>query len=439
MNQKGDFVDTEDRKYYLENFGLDILLDRIHDNNGFFYERSFELLNDNGLRDAGVVICARVIDQGAKVTNRIGFKCGYNVGWVTCIHAKVKDITVREYVDGKFDELFPQVKLPNTMKQEIVEIAENQIRINLVPEEHFVALCSFVEAIANFGIFNLMRESFRSERENPFTYRFGFDRMMQTQVLGALRKVCPDLLDELMSEFLSELFDSAPVIWLVKVFDLLNEMYGLTKMIVTNGNYKPLYILRDRVPGPARIRIIRSLVKQVGSLRRTPGIYHNLGQSSMKVLEILGSDLFENEELLEEQNYNFFVQFHTDRIEFLDSSLYQKAIDHGIDPFEFKKKKRYAGVLIFDNVNQERDLLPKHLQPTRFQAKRIYPSKMKEQNIPQNVILERHVGGIVFDEGVYPSGMIKENVKKLKKSKSRIVRYLAKLWRRVKKNVNNNQ
>jgi hypothetical protein len=219
------------------------------------FERNYNLVNDKELDNASVVMAAQVtfrannpVTRKTEVNNSILLKGKDNIAIINCVHTAIKNIHHQ------------------SSKEEIENIAYNRqietSKIEIFPEDHFISLCSFVESIAEFGIFKLMRESFKSESENPLEISIGFNDQMQYQFIRALSKVAPEITNELMIEFIQEMFETAPANWLQEKFRILNDTYNV-KRIVRKFKYSELIL--NFVDKLDRDRKITFLIDYTGS------------------------------------------------------------------------------------------------------------------------------------------------------------------------------
>ncbi|MHA1731022.1 MAG: leucine-rich repeat domain-containing protein [Promethearchaeota archaeon] len=228
---------AEHRDYYINVHGFDPVRDRIALKNGgasYRYEHCFELANDPILFEKGVKICARVEVDFGTVRNRIVFKRGSSEATVDCVHTAVCVLEVEEafsaYSDG----------------EKIVELSRSTENrpVNLIPEEHFVSLKSYVGGLAEFGIGALLNASYHSETINPMILPFGFNSAMQKQVVHALRKVAPEATRLLIREHILYLARSVTREWFTARLGLINNIYGIRDAIFTDPDaFMELYEL----------------------------------------------------------------------------------------------------------------------------------------------------------------------------------------------------
>ncbi|MHA1732522.1 MAG: leucine-rich repeat domain-containing protein [Promethearchaeota archaeon] len=216
-----------DRAYYTKVFGFDPVADRRPLNKAgtaFRYEAGFRLRVDPVLDRAGVSVWARVDVTPGGTRNRVVFKRGASSGGkrgkkrdeveaaVECVHTAVTTISVpaaRQLTDKKVLDLARSTEFNP---------------VELSPEEHFASLKSYVGGIAELGIGNLMRLAYYSQggpaarSQQPF----GFNTLMQKQVVAALHEVSPGAARRMFTDLILELAENSPAGWLdgeLAVFD----------------------------------------------------------------------------------------------------------------------------------------------------------------------------------------------------------------------------
>ena len=185
----------------------------------------------------GVQACARVLDDGKTVSNRIVFKnkkCD-SEGSVNCVHTAIASISPEQLERGSF---------------EFAESTEGK-KIALSPIEHFRALSSYVAGMFENGIKNAVKLTYFGC--SPDELPFGFNSSMQFQVFRALRRVAPEETEELVKNLLYDLAESVNPEWLNERYELLDEMYGISEVICDDlelfdafGGIKGSTIMRKR-------------------------------------------------------------------------------------------------------------------------------------------------------------------------------------------------
>ncbi len=207
-------------EYYKKYWGFDPVSDRVRLKKGRFrYEVFFTLENDLDFHKLGVVIGARVEWEDKRISNSIFFRCQDKEARVECTH----------------------LVLYQGQKEEVLEIANDPIStldaghglspIRLPPEEHFVALKSYVAGIAEIGISQLFRASYFSSEYDPEIAVIGFNSLMQKQVAEALLKIAPAPAKSLLQGFLLDLITHATPAWVEQRLPYLDVTYNISELI----------------------------------------------------------------------------------------------------------------------------------------------------------------------------------------------------------------
>ena len=213
-------------KYYRKFFGFDPDHERILLQNGFKYEAFFPLENDPELHHARVSIGARVEVESNKTTpiikNRIIFKRKSREACVNCVHTAICAIPVEDALDASAEK--------------IVELAHSTESkpINLSPEDHFVSLKSYVEGIASLGIRQMIGIAYYNKDLYAENLPFGFNTLMQRQVISALRMVAYSATQALVREFIIGLAENAPKEWFNNRLPVIDEIYNLKEIILSD-------------------------------------------------------------------------------------------------------------------------------------------------------------------------------------------------------------
>ncbi len=207
----------DDREYYRAVYGFDPETDRIplgKSGSEYRYEQRFQLVSDPILDRAGVFIYARVNITEEGIQNRIVFARDGQEAAVHCVHTAITSITTSAL--RRLDE------------KHIVELAKSTEfnPIELRPEEHFASLKSYVAGVAELGIANLMRLSYYSEDIDASSLPFGFNTLMQKQVVSALHEVSPGAAERVFSDLILELAEYTPAKWFDKQLAPLDDFEG---------------------------------------------------------------------------------------------------------------------------------------------------------------------------------------------------------------------
>ena len=140
-------------------------------------EQAFDLVNDPELLKAGVEICARMKVNEFGFDGRIVFRRSWVVSTISCTHAVVDQIIF----DAGEEKGFRSVSTEG----------RPALRNQLTPEEHYVALKSYVGYLAEEGILNLLMASFKAELDQE-KQEFGANHLMCQQHTRALLDIAPE-------------------------------------------------------------------------------------------------------------------------------------------------------------------------------------------------------------------------------------------------------
>jgi hypothetical protein len=235
-----DRLTDEDRVYYREVHGFDPFADAIPIEDGsksYKYEAAFDLDKDLFLREAGVTIIARLEVGYASMHNRIVFKCQEKEATVDCVHTAVCQISPRDLLNkSRWDTESETAEGVSEIEEDLLESAKSTEHnpVNLPPEEHFASLKSYVAGIAEMGIVNMMLATYHSDHVNPETLPFGFNALMQKQIVRALINVAPNATREILRNLVVELAHSVPPDWFRSRLYLLDGMYDMKEVICTD-------------------------------------------------------------------------------------------------------------------------------------------------------------------------------------------------------------
>ncbi|HMF30035.1 MAG TPA: hypothetical protein VKK79_01370 [Candidatus Lokiarchaeia archaeon] len=220
-----DAADSQD--YYLENFHFDICDKHYLDNSesSFFYESTYPLKVDPALDAAGVTISARVTFSAGNSVNNIVFKRDKSEQIVSCVHTAVCNLPA-----DRLAEMMS--RLEENPGEYAIPVEEQQVK--LPPEEHFVALNSYVDGIAQTGIANMLNASYYSEKLNPETLPFGFNSAMQKQILTVLKQLAPDATRSMIVNHIVRLFDEVPADWIESRMKFLDDIYNFKELFLEN-------------------------------------------------------------------------------------------------------------------------------------------------------------------------------------------------------------
>lgn len=287
---------TNTRAYYREVWGFDPVRDRqrLHDGSDrpgredpraragdgpYKYEAWFPLAADPSLHARGVQAGARVVvTPEPPIQNRIVFRIGPREAVVECVHLAVYAGPPREVATLSIHEIVERAA--STEDRPVI----------LPPEEHFVALKSYVGGIAAVGIGRLLGTRYHptdppgrpdpgapeKSRASPEASRqgtgaspgldpivsgqlpFGFNHLMQAQVLRALLTVVPDAVWELLAPYLADTLQLDP--WVTSALARHSKTLEavLARLAASpDDDARRAVANNPRVPAPALHRLAR--------------------------------------------------------------------------------------------------------------------------------------------------------------------------------------
>ncbi len=181
----------------------------------YYYEASFRLDSDPGLQFAGISIAARVeVYADGTFHNFLVCRQGSRLTRVNCVHTIVYSFNPSESSSRVF---------PVPRGDELS--SESQPAI-LPPWEHFAALKSYVGGIAATGLMNVLLATYIPD-ESPLFLPFGFNSLMQEQVLRALRTLSPQAALFLAQDVIGELLETKTDTWFRTNFGELDKIWDL--------------------------------------------------------------------------------------------------------------------------------------------------------------------------------------------------------------------
>lgn len=219
-------LNEKDRQYYTQVWGFDPVMECVPLTGGESqYRAEFPLPNDPGLANAGVTIAAEVtFSAEPRVINHIVFRRGNREGKVTCTHTIIYSGTVEDALTLATDGILGQA--PTRTEEDLFTQAGT---VALPPEEHFVALKSYVAAISEVGVEHLLGSSsppnWGAWGDLGLSQPFGFNSAMRTQVVAALRAVAPQATTAILRNVFAELATEAGAEWFQSRLLLLDGMY----------------------------------------------------------------------------------------------------------------------------------------------------------------------------------------------------------------------
>jgi len=222
------FITRQKRDYYLATWGWDPEVTKIPLTTIIWkWEQFFPLENDPAIHATGVEIGARVevypdyVNSNQHIRGRVVFRRNDHDLYhnyectVDCTHVAVATLATDQ--------------LPADQR-EFAKTTEGHAEIKLDPEEHFVALRSYVQGIAEIGLENMFAAKYP---DDPLSLPFGFNSLMQKQVLRCLTELCPNAAKSILYKAVGYIIETAPVEWIQQrdKANLLNEAYDFTKVL----------------------------------------------------------------------------------------------------------------------------------------------------------------------------------------------------------------
>jgi len=137
---------------------------------------------------------------------------------VGCVHIAITQITPEQ-----LPETIAQTSNSLDLNLEGSQTSENK-QVNLEPEEHFMALRSYVAGIADMGLEAMFTLRYS---DSALGLPFGFNALMQKQILDCLLELCPAAAKSIQQRVIGELLETAPVEWLQSRVNLLISTYHL--------------------------------------------------------------------------------------------------------------------------------------------------------------------------------------------------------------------
>lgn len=201
-------------------------------------EAEYELVSDPQLRERGLTIAAVVTtEDDGRVRNEIQFRCAGRKASVHCVHTVIATIPVAE-----FERL---LDAGHSGEEEIAKMApvDGIEVVSIRPEEHFVALKSYVAGLAEFGLLSALKASYDYDFPGM---QLGLNSMMQRQMIAALQRVAGiEITNDIVFDILSDIFGKCSD-WVKKMAFLLDDVYDISARVVTSPHIAEL--IRERLP-----------------------------------------------------------------------------------------------------------------------------------------------------------------------------------------------
>lgn len=152
---------------------------------------------------------------------------------VGCIHVAVTTTTLEQLPEFQTETAgSPSLDL----NLEKVSSTSGEI-LELAPEEHFVALRSFVAGIAEMGLETMFSTKYSTD---ALFLPFGFNSLLQRQVMECLITLCPIAAKSIQQRILGDLLETAPLEWLLSHLELLVDTYQISSGVLDDSFLKSL-------------------------------------------------------------------------------------------------------------------------------------------------------------------------------------------------------
>ncbi len=234
-----------DRDFYKLQFGFDPVSDRITkyppasldeeidyimNPLGFRYEVTFPLVEDAILHAAGISIGARCdVFQDGTTHNRVFFKRGELEIAIRCVHTVLNsppNVSEETPLSLGLDRF---LESGNMLTDERSLASHNSPVLKISPQDHFIALKSYVAGIAEVGLSTFLA----AKREEKATLGELWGNLqywhVTSQLINALLQIAPDVYDPFIRGFLIPLIDALPTTQLGMAWTSLNLEFNANK------------------------------------------------------------------------------------------------------------------------------------------------------------------------------------------------------------------
>lgn len=202
-----------------------------------FY-KCFDLVNDEVLLRAGVQICAVTEVEGAQVKNLIVFRRDGRESFVNCIHTPICQFVLNPDAEDAI-EILSTEKRPD-------------LQALLAPEEHYVAMKSFVGYLAEKGVLNSLVASYETgfeQGQEPLDFNY----LMRIQLVEALVVLAPEAATDLVYQTLKN--GSSNNIERLRI--ILSELDPDEQIVFENHQVFDLILLFD----PSRVLEVADILR----------------------------------------------------------------------------------------------------------------------------------------------------------------------------------
>ncbi len=224
-------ISNKERQYYRKMWGFDPVTDaKSLSPDGYAYSHSFPLTADPQLFNANVSLMARVQIRSGSTHNEIIFERENKQVAIGCLHTIVFSASAQEAL--AFADDLERDARSGKLDESLVPIPKGLALLS--PLEHYVALQSYVAAIAEVGLGNILKEAMRLRNNDVFSLPFGFNDAMQVQFSKALAQIAPEALQAMIQDVFLEVLEDIPRDEINEWLPKIAETYGLEDIILQN-------------------------------------------------------------------------------------------------------------------------------------------------------------------------------------------------------------
>jgi len=194
----------------------------------FVWAKDYELCNDPALCEFGIRIWAIM-----KVT-----RIYHNASFVR--HGKWHRVTsnskpyhsLQSHLRIGFGKYIEDAIMEDHVVSCLHTMVLNPTKISI--EEHFVALCSYVDGIASLGISNMLHAQF--DYSNTFAMSYGFNAEMQAQIIRSLFNISSfycsrNLISDMLLDYLSGMIRNVDESWLCQHATSICGIYQISTLL----------------------------------------------------------------------------------------------------------------------------------------------------------------------------------------------------------------
>ena len=231
-------VDDEALEYYRENWGFNPHSWKSNNRTGqkshpYMYLGEFYSLG--GALDSIEIAALVIFDKNLSSSNKLVFRKKtshlymhaptYTEEFVDCVHTAIMNIPGDEKI------------VPDQIEERVYTTEGRSIGDTIPPWEHFLALRSYARGIVEIGLQEMITLSYHPTGDGEIDTiaersPVGFNAMMQSQIITAIRKIDPGACNHLVRNFVIDLAERSPVEWFTSRYNYLDSRYGITKLLV---------------------------------------------------------------------------------------------------------------------------------------------------------------------------------------------------------------